>query len=160
MYINQKNGTFKDELEDRMAHTSLASMGADMQDINNDGSPDIFTTDMLPSDDYRLKTNTSFDNYDAFNLKKNQGFYNQFTQNALQVNNGNGKFLETGYYSDVAASDWSWGALMFDGDNDGKTDLYVCNGIYHDVTDQDFINFFGNDVDTTNGYFRQKGRCQ
>ena len=146
LYINQKNGTFKDELEDRMNHTSLASMGADMQDVNNDGSPDIFTTDMLPDDDYRLKTNTSFDNYDVFNLKKNQGFYNQFTQNALQVNNGDGKFFETGFYSNVAASDWSWGALMFDADNDGKTDLYVCNGIYHDVTDQDFINFFGNDV--------------
>lgn len=146
LYINQKNGTFKDELEDRMNHISLASMGADMQDINNDGSPDIFTTDMLPDDDYRLKTNTSFDNYDVFNLKKQRGFYNQYTQNALQVNNGNGKFLETAYYSGIAASDWSWGALMFDADNDGKTDLYVCNGIYHDVTDQDFINFFGNDV--------------
>jgi len=146
LYINQKNGTFKDELEDRMNHTSLASMGADMQDVNNDGSPDIFTTDMLPNDDYRLKTNTSFDDYGVFNLKKNQGFYNQFTQNALQVNNGDGKFFETAFYSGVAASDWSWGALMFDADNDGKTDLYVCNGIYHDVTDQDFINFFGNDV--------------
>ncbi len=146
LYINQKNGTFKDELEDRMGHISLASMGADMQDINNDGSPDIFTTDMLPDDDYRLKTNTSFDNYDVFNLKKQRGFYNQYTQNALQVNNGDGKFFETAYYSGVAASDWSWGALMFDADNDGKTDLYVCNGIYHDVTDQDFINFFGNDV--------------
>jgi hypothetical protein len=146
LYINQKNGTFKDELEDRMGHISLASMGADMQDINNDGSPDIFTTDMLPDDDYRLKTNTSFDNYDVFNLKKQRGFYNQYTQNGLQVNNGDGKFFETAYYSGVAASDWSWGALMFDADNDGKTDLYVCNGIYHDVTDQDFINFFGNDV--------------
>lgn len=146
LYINQKNGTFKDELEQRIQHTSLSSMGADMQDINNDGLPDIFTTDMLPADDYRLKTNTSFDNYDVFNLKKKQGFYNQFTQNALQVNNGDGKFLETAYYSGVAASDWSWGALMFDADNDGLSDIYVCNGIYHDVTDQDFINFFGNDV--------------
>ncbi|MDE3182294.1 MAG: VCBS repeat-containing protein [Bacteroidota bacterium] len=146
LYINQKNGTFKDELEDRMGHTSLASMGADMQDVNNDGYPDIFTTDMLPDDDYRLKTNTSFDNYDVFDLKKQRGFYNQYTQNALQVNNGTGNFFETAYYSGVAASDWSWGALMFDADNDGKTDLYVCNGIYHDVTDQDFINFFGNDV--------------
>src|SRR4029079_11530342 len=56
LYINQKNGTFKDELEQWMQHTSLASMGADMGDINNDGHPDVFTTDMLPDDDYRLKT--------------------------------------------------------------------------------------------------------
>jgi hypothetical protein len=146
LYINQQNGTFKDEMEDRIQHTSLSSMGADMQDINNDGLSDIFTTDMLPADDYRLKRNSSFESYDVYKLKQKQGFYNQFTQNSLQVNNGNGKFLETAFYSGVAASDWSWGALMFDADNDGKTDLYVCNGIYHDVTDQDFIDFFGNEV--------------
>ena len=146
LYINQKNGTFVDELEQRIQHTSLSSMGADMQDINNDGFPDIFTTDMLPADDYRLKTNSSFESYDVFKLKQKQGFYNQFTQNALQVNNTKGKFSETAFYSGVAASDWSWGALMFDADNDGLIDIYVCNGIYYDVTDQDFIDFFANEV--------------
>ena len=146
LYINQRNGTFKDELEKRIQHVSLSSMGADIQDINNDGHPDIFTTDMLPGDDYRLKTNTSFEGYDVFLLKQQQGFYNQFTQNSLQVNDGTGYFLETGFYSGVAASDWSWGALILDGDNDGLSDILVCNGIYRDVTDQDFIDFFANDV--------------
>jgi len=146
LYINQQDGTFKDEIENRTQHISFSSMGADLQDINNDGKPDIFTTDMLPGDDYRLKTNTSFENYDVFKLKQDQGFYNQYTQNALQVNNGEGKFLETGFFSGVAASDWSWGALMFDADNDGLSDILVCNGIYRDVTDQDFIDFFANDV--------------
>ena len=146
LYINQKNGKFIDELEQRTQHVSLSSMGADMQDINNDGYQDIFTTDMLPDDEYRLKANTSFENYDVVTLKQNQGFYNQFTQNALQLNNGDGKFKETGFYSGVAASDWSWGALLFDADNDGFTDIYVCNGIYRDVTDQDFIDFFANEI--------------
>lgn len=146
LYINQRNGTFKDELEQRIQHTSLSSMGADIQDINNDGKQDIFTTDMLPGDDYRLKTNTSFEGYDVFDLKRRQGFYSQFTQNALQVNDGSGNFYETAFYSGVAASDWSWGALIFDGDNDGLSDVVVCNGIFRDVTDQDFIDFFANDV--------------
>lgn len=146
LYINQRDGTFKDEIEARTQHISFSSMGADLQDINNDGKPDIFTTDMLPGDDYRLKTNTSFENYDVFKLKQDQDFFNQYTQNALQVNNGDGKFLETGFFSGVAASDWSWGALMFDADNDGLSDIIVCNGIYRDVTDQDFIDFFANDV--------------
>lgn len=146
LYINQKNGTFKDEIETRTQHISYSSMGADLQDINNDGKPDIFTTDMLPDDDYRLKTNTSFEGYEIFNIKQQKGFYNQYTQNSLQVNNGEGKFLETGFFSGVAASDWSWGALMFDADNDGWSDIFVCNGIYRDVTDQDFIDFFANDV--------------
>ena len=67
-------------------------------------------------------------------------------QNTLQLNNGNGIFKEIAYYAGVAASDWSWGALMFDADNDGWNDIYVCNGIYNDVTDQDFIDFFANDI--------------
>ncbi len=146
LYINQKNGTFKDDLEQRMNHTSLASMGADMGDINNDGFVDVFTTDMLPDDDYRLKTTSSFDNIDVYRFKFKQGFYHQYMQNTLQLNNGNGQFSEIGFYSGVAASDWSWGALMFDADNDGLTDIYVCNGIYHDVTDNDFVDFFANDI--------------
>lgn len=146
LYINQQNGTFKDEFVNWIQHSSLSSMGADMNDINNDGYPDIFTTDMLPDDDYRLKANSSFDSYEVFQQKLKLDFYYQFTQNALQVNNRNGKFSETGFYSGVAASDWSWGALLFDADNDGLTDIYVCNGIYHDVTDQDFIDFFADEV--------------
>jgi hypothetical protein len=146
LYINQKNGTFREELQQWMEHTSLASMGADIADINNDGFPDIFTTDMLPGDDYRLKTTSSFDGYDIYRRKILQGFYHQFQQNALQVNNRNGKFMETAHYSGVAGSDWSWGALIFDADNDGLNDLYVCNGIYKDVIDQDFIDFFANEV--------------
>ncbi len=146
LYINQKNGTFKEELEQWMQHISLSSMGADMADINNDGYPDIFTTDMLPGDEFRLKTTTSFENIDVNRLTVKQGFYHQYMQNALQVNNQHGKFLETSRYSGVEASDWSWGALIFDADNDGLSDIYVCNGIYHDVTDQDFIDFFANEV--------------
>ncbi|HEV7330609.1 MAG TPA: VCBS repeat-containing protein [Flavisolibacter sp.] len=146
LYLNQQNGTFKEDLEGWIQHVSHSSMGADIGDINNDGFPDIFTTDMLPDDDYRLKTTTSFESIDVNRLKVANGFYNQYMQNCLQVNNGNGKFLETAFYSGVASSDWSWGALLFDADNDGLNDIYVCNGIYHDVTDQDFIDFFANDV--------------
>jgi enediyne biosynthesis protein E4 len=146
LYINQRNGKFKEDLEQWVQHISHSSMGADIADINNDGYPDIFTTDMLPDNDYRLKTTSSFENYDVNALKVKNGFYNQFMQNTLQVNNRNGKFLETAFFSGVAASDWSWGGLVFDADNDGFSDLFVCNGINNDVTDQDFIEFFANDV--------------
>ncbi len=146
LYINQRNGTFKDELEQRIRHLSHSSMGADMADINNDGYPDLFVTEMLPDNDFRLKTTTSFENTDVQRLKVQSGFYYQFMQNTLQINEQNGKFMETAYYSGVAASDWSWGGLIFDADNDGLSDIYVCNGIYHDVTNQDFIDFFANDV--------------
>jgi hypothetical protein len=146
LYINQKNGTFKDELELWFQHTSFSSMGADIADINNDGFPDLFTTDMLPTDDYRLKTVGSFDNISLFNTKLKSGFYYQYTKNCLQLNNKNGKFVDIARYSGVAATDWSWGALFFDMDNDGWNDIYVCNGVAKDVTNLDFMDFFANDV--------------
>jgi enediyne biosynthesis protein E4 len=146
MYINQKDGTFKDELEDWFQHTSFSSMGADIADINNDGYPDLFSTDMLAETDYRLKTMGSFDNISLFNSKLKSGFYYQYTKNCLQLNNKNGKFIDIARYSGVAGTDWSWGALMFDMDNDGWNDLLVCNGVNRDVTNLDFMDFFANEV--------------
>ncbi len=146
LYINQKNGTFKDQYEECIEHGSFSSMGADIADINNDGYPDVFTTDMLPESDYRIKTTGSFDNYDVYNIKIKGGFYQQFMKNCLQLNNGNGKWCEIGNYAGVSASDWSWGALMFDADNDGYNDIYVCNGVNRDVTNLDFMDFFANDI--------------
>lgn len=146
LYVNQKNGTFRDELEECMQQISFSSMGADVADINNDGYADIFTTDMLPEGDYRLKTLGAFDNVDLYNNKLKLGFYHQFMKNCLQLNNGDGTFSEVANYSNVDATDWSWGALIFDADNDGLNDLFVCNGVNKDVTNLDFMNFFANDV--------------
>ncbi|HEX6428165.1 MAG TPA: VCBS repeat-containing protein, partial [Niastella sp.] len=146
LYINQKDGTFKDEMEKCMKQNSFSSMGADMGDINNDGLVDIFTTDMLPDNDYRLKTLGAFDNIDQYRNKLQIGFYHQYMKNCLQLNNGNGTFSDVANYSGVSATDWSWGALLFDADNDGLNDIYVCNGVNRDVTDLDFMNFFANDV--------------
>jgi hypothetical protein len=146
LYINQKNGTFKDLLEDKVQHTSFSSMGADIADINNDGYPDIFTTDMLPLSDYRIKTTGAFDDIDMFNRKIKAGFYYHYVKNCLQLNSKTGNFIDIANYAGVSATDWSWGALMFDMDNDGWNDIYVCNGVNRDVTDLDFMNFFANDV--------------
>ena len=145
LYINNKNGTFTEQIQGWTSHISQSSMGADMADINNDGKADIFVTDMLPEPDERLKTTTSFENYDLFLRKLNLDFFNQYMQNTLQLNSGSNEFLEIANYANVAKTDWSWGALLFDMDNDGYKDIYVCNGIYHDLTNQDFVDFFANE---------------
>src|SRR4030095_11400107 len=146
LYINNRDGTFTEDIINRMDHISLSSMGADMADMNNDSYPEIFTTDMLPDNDYRLRSTTSFENYSVYLIKQTKNFHHQYTQNTLQLNRGNGTFAEIANYAGVAASDWSWGALVFDVDLDGFKDIYVCNGIQHDVTDQDFIDFFADDI--------------
>ncbi|MEO6358726.1 MAG: VCBS repeat-containing protein [Ferruginibacter sp.] len=145
LYINQQNGTFKETISDAMGHISQASMGSDMADINNDGNLDIFTTDMLPDADARLKNTTKFDEYDVYNAKLQNDFHHQFTSNCLQLNNGDGTYSEIAQYAGVAATDWSWGALSFDFNNDGYKDLFVSNGISHDLTNQDFVEYFASD---------------
>lgn len=142
LYQNQHNGKFKEISDDAIGHTSLSSMGSDMADINNDGRLDIFTTDMLPESDYRLKTTTKFDEYDMYNARLKNTFHHQFTANCLQLNNGDGTFSEIGQYAGVDATDWSWGGLCFDFNNDGWKDLFVTNGITRDLTDQDFLAYF------------------
>ncbi|MBA4853723.1 VCBS repeat-containing protein [Emticicia sp. BO119] len=162
LYINQKNGTFKEVVEESMGHTSLNSMGADIGDINNDGQADIFVTDMLPNDDYRLKTTSSFETYELEQIKVQRDFYHQYTRNTLQLNNGDNHdgipvFSEIAALSGVYSTDWSWGALIFDMDNDGKKDIFVANGIIHDLTDQDFISFLA-DKNTVPQMLDQNGR--
>lgn len=145
LYINNKNGTFSEQIQTWATHISQASMGADLADINNDGKADIFTTDMLPEGDERLKTTTSFDNYDLLTRKLSMDFFNQYMSNALHINDG-AHFTEIANFAGVSKTDWSWGALIFDMDNDGYKDIYVCNGIYHDLTNQDFMDFFANEL--------------
>ena len=148
LYINQKNGNgsspqFKEDLENQMQHISLSSMGADIADLNNDGNLDIFVTDMLPEGDERLKKTTTFDGYDLNEFKVKQGYHHQSARNMLHINNGDNTFSECGQMAGVHATDWSWGALMFDMDNDGQKDLFVANGINKDLTDQDYVAFLG-----------------
>lgn len=141
LYINNKNGSFTEASKDWMQHESLSSMGADIADINNDGNLDIFVTDMLPGNDVRLKTTSTFESYDLFQLKLSRDFHYQYMQNMLHLNNGDGTFSEVARLAGVQATDWSWGALMFDMDNDGWKDIFVANGINKTLTDQDFVNF-------------------
>jgi hypothetical protein len=143
LYINDKKGGFTESLESYMGHISMFSMGADLADLNNDGYPEIFSTDMMPEDDYRLKTVSSFETYDVYQLRLRNGYYHQFMRNMLQLNNGDNTFSEIGEMAGVEATDWSWGALAADFDNDLYKEIFVCNGIYKDVTNQDFVEFLG-----------------
>ena len=146
LYINNQDGTFKEEIQKWTSHLSLSAMGVDIADINNDGYADIFITDMLPEADQRVKSIMEFENYNVFKLKQSKDFSQQYIQNTLQLNNGNNTFSEIAYFSGVAKTDWSWAGLLFDMDNDGYKDIFVTNGINHDLTDLDFVDFFANEI--------------
>ena len=151
LYMNNQDGTFVENLEGVFQHTSLSSMGSDIADINNDGFMDIFTTDMLPEDDIRLKTTFTFETF-TFNEKKvSWDYYHQLSQNTFQINNGyiganqQVSFSDVGLLAGVAATDWTWGVDIVDLDNDGLKDLFMCNGIFRDVTNQDYLDYLASE---------------
>ena len=144
LYINQKNGKFAEENNQRLMHTSKYSMGVDVADANNDGFPEIVSMDMLPSDPHILKRSLGDDDYDVFQQKISAGYNYQYSRNNLQYNRG-GLFSETGLYSGISATDWSWAPLLMDFDNDGLKDLFISNGIPKRLNDMDYINFISNE---------------
>jgi hypothetical protein len=146
LYINNQDGTFTEDIKSWISHLSLSAMGVDIADINNDGNADIFITDMLPEADERVKSVMEFEGYNIFKLKQSKGFSQQYIQNTLQLNNGNNTFSEVAFFGGVAKTDWSWAGLLFDMDNDGYRDIFVTNGVNHDLTDLDFVDFFANEI--------------
>ena len=145
-YINNRNGTFRQTLQSSFTHISKFSMGADISDVNNDGWPDVFTLDMLPEDNYRQKLLKGPDEYDAYHLLLDSGYYHQQMRNMLHLNMGEDpsgtlRFSEIGQMAGISNTDWSWSALFADLDNDGWKDLFVTNGYLRDYTDNDFLKY-------------------
>jgi hypothetical protein len=150
LYINQKDGTFKQLLEKSIPHTSRFSMGNDLADINNDGWCDIITLDMLPQDERVIKTSAGEDPYEITEFKWRFGYHFQVARNTLQWNrgisaDGNLAFSDIALLAGVEATDWSWSPLLADFDHDGYTDLFVANGIVRRPNDLDYINYISTD---------------
>jgi hypothetical protein len=141
LLINQKNGSFSDQITQQLRHITHFSMGSDLADFDNDGLIDLLAIDMLPEKTARQKTNqATLDQSVHDNLRKN-GFIPSIVRNGLQRNNGNGTFSDIGCLAGVYNTDWSWSGLMFDIDNDGFRDIHISNGYRRETINKDFTNF-------------------
>lgn len=140
LYINQGDGTFKNEILSYFNHISANSMGSDFADINNDLKPDLIVLDMMAEDHIRSKQNMATMSTQNFNAVVAAGYHHQYMSNMLQLNNSNQSFSEIGQLAGVSKTDWSWAPLLADFDNDGYNDLFVTNGIVNDLSNQDFRN--------------------
>ncbi len=148
LYINSKDGRFKEIISsepDKLGHTTHFSMGTDISDFNNDGWADILSLDMLPEDLETYKTSGLEYPFQTYSNFLKNGFAPQFMQNTLHINNGNLIFSETAFLSGIAASEWSWGGMFADFDNDTNKDLFITNGIKGATNDMDFIRFISNE---------------
>ncbi|NBC27085.1 MAG: hypothetical protein GVY08_09505 [Bacteroidetes bacterium] len=144
LYMNNGNGTFSESLENSIRSLSFSSMGSDIADLTNDGWPDIYVSDMLPEKEERLKSKMTIENWEEYQDHVDRGFHHKFTRNTLQINRGDSTFSEIGRYAGVYATDWSWAVLLADYDLNGHTDIFVANGIYKDLLDQDYIEQVAN----------------
>ena len=149
LYINQKDGTFKNQSTDYLSYQSKFSMGNDVGDLNQDGWPDIITLDMLPENYFRKKQTINGNSYTFYTNDEKYNYQHQYVRNMLQMNNGavDGQLLpfsEVGQMAGIHQSEWSWSALMVDVDNDSDRDLIFSNGFPRDLTDKDFTNYKAN----------------
>jgi hypothetical protein len=143
-YINQQNGTFKEEMKNAFGHTSLFSMGNTLSDVNKDGYLDVISTDMLPEDMKALKSTINDEPLDIYNQEVNAGYYYQYSKNSLQLNVGNGKkFVDVSLYSGMSATDWTWSPLVHDFNMDGHKDMFFSNGIKRRLNDMDYLKYLG-----------------
>lgn len=146
LYINNKDGTFTGRLNEQINHTTLFSMGIDINDYNNDLLPDIVELDMLPEDNHSSKMHLGADNFDEYNSLFERGMPHQYMKNCLQKNNGDGTFSEIGQLAGMSNTDWSWAPLFADFDNDGWKDLFISNGYKRNNTDMEFLKYSADQV--------------
>ena len=139
LYMNQCDGTFKESLEETFSSISTTSMSGDMADLNNDGAPELFISDMLPATHSRIKRISNFIEWEKYQEEIQLGYHHKFLRNTLHYNHADGTFSEISRYAGVEATDWSWGGLMADFNLDGRRDIFVPNGFFKDVTDKDLM---------------------
>ena len=158
LYINQGDGTFKNRVNQAVKHISNFSMGSDAGDYNNDGLLDIMVVDMVAEDHKSIKTNMGGMSVENFWEIVNNGWHYQYMFNTLQRNNGNGTFSELAHIGGVSNSDWSWGPLWADLDNDGWKDLVITNGISRNQRHSDLNNLISAKLDSLEFLAEQNGK--
>jgi len=145
-YLNNGDGTFKEQVKEKFGHVSRSSMGSDVSDINHDGYPDLMSLDMLSADEKVIKSSVGDDEpalarYRTETLK----YHNQYGRNMLQINREGLFFEETALMSGVAATDWSWSVLFADFDQDSNPDMFISNGIPIRPNNLDFIKYISDE---------------
>ncbi|HZY82168.1 MAG TPA: VCBS repeat-containing protein [Cyclobacteriaceae bacterium] len=157
LYINNRSGGFTESLTDYFESISMGSMGADLADLDGDGTEELFVTEMLPDSLSRKKTKTVYESWDKYQLNVQNGYYHQFPRNVLQKKTAAGNYVEVGRMAGIAASEWSWGALLFDMNNDGRRDIFVANGIYKDLLDRDYLAYTASDENVKKSIRENRG---
>ncbi len=108
--------------------TTKNTMGFSSSDINNDGTLELFATDMKPKMDDE-KVIAKWITFMQKTYEKSQYSSLQRAENVLIRQNPDGSFQNIAYELGLDATGWSWSAKFGDLNSDGFEDLYVVNGM-------------------------------
>jgi hypothetical protein len=138
-YLNNRDGTFTDVVDERLPHVTYFSMGADSGDINNDGFVDFLVADMR--DRTRAKYITGMEEvgrglWDIDRITENVP---QYMWNAVYLGTGTNHFQEVAHLTGMEATGWTWSARFADLDNDGKLDAFFTTGMIRNFVDADLV---------------------
>jgi enediyne biosynthesis protein E4 len=135
-WINDGQGRFRAMPRLALRNRSYASMGVDFADIDRDGRLDFITVDMLSREHANRLRQSSSMPAAARGIGVNEDRAD-VPRNALFWNRGDDTYAEIGFFSGLAASDWSWTPIFLDVDLDGFEDLIISTGSLYDVMDRD-----------------------
>ena len=152
-YLNNGDGTFKNVIKQATSHTAFYGMGIDVADFNNDGNLDIFQADMDANNNRRQKANMASMKPEVFNEMVFMGFHYQYMHNCMQLNTGAlenniPQFSNISRLTGTSSTDWSWGPVFADFDNDGNKDLFITNGVRREINNTDFFNTYSKNDST------------
>lgn len=157
LYMNQKDGTFRDMVHEQVKHISNFSMGSDVADYDNDGHLDVLVVDMVAEDHKRIKTHMGAMKPEVFWEQVATGRHYQYMFNTLQRNRGDGFFNDLAQLGGVSNTDWSWAPLFADFDNDGFKDIFVTNGVKNNNRYSDLQKVYDAMLDSLNNVAMQSG---
>jgi hypothetical protein len=131
-YRNLGNGKFEDIAARIGTDKPSYTMGIGIADLNGDGMPDIYISNIvlmnkdekyiLPSEDTVMKFNP--EKLAKMRVVEANDLFISHTRDGKLTGYELSDLVGRGY----TATGWSWGADFFDMDNDGDDDLYVVNG--------------------------------
>ena len=136
VWMNQGGGVFREIDPFAIRSSSFSSMAVGFSDVDRDGSPDIFTTEML-SPAHADRTRQYIPHGPWPDIRLESARRPQYNRNSLYHARGDGTYEEAAYHAGVEASGWSWAAEFVDVDLDGYEDLLVTTGFPYDLQDLD-----------------------
>jgi hypothetical protein len=136
IWINQGNGIFKAINKRSIRHLSFSSMSVAFSDINRDGLPDIFVSEMVnPSHKIEMRHFASYP--PVMPRIGDVDSQPQCIGNTLFIQRKDGTYYETAELSGLKATGWSWAANFLDVDLDGYEDIIINNGMLYDELNLD-----------------------